>query len=1824
MKPQIPYVKLLPLFFIGYFLTNTQLAFAQSTGTLTTVTTFQSIGMYWSNSGGNANTVCNVKYRIAGSSGAWMDGYPLWFDQRAHNAGDVPGYTGVALPANQYRGSIVGLNSGTNYEIQLTTGGSTATTTATTWAETSAWPVSSTTTVANSSSQLNITTSGTVNGYRLYTGNATIDVANGAANCIYINASYVIVRGLTLKGAIEDAIRLGPQAHDVVIENCDISGWGAVTYPSPFNSFPNTHSGVRIRGKAANDAGSTENCYNVTRIVVQRNKIHDPRGTAGSWDNGYPYGPQGVCFQEAGGNMVIRYNDIYGSDTKHFQDAIGGLNNFTKSGFPRNNSDIYGNKLSHCWDDGIESEGANCNVRIYGNFMDNIFTGVATATNSVGPLYVYRNITYVGRRHGAGASNSELDIEDRGPFNKCGTQNSAAIAGRTFLFHNTVLQPTQTGFANPRGLNGGTMDNGGGPVQNTFSRNNIWTAAYQGQGGRSIAEYYSGSGVGCTYQFDVCNTGIILLAGVASNIITGNPAYAAGVPVAPLPINAGPRAQGYDLATNSVGYNAGTVLPNFNDGFIGTAPDAGAYEAGKPLLEFGINAYLPPGSGNQPPVANAGNDIIMTLPTNSATLTGSGTDANGTITGYAWTRVSGPANFAFGNSNAANTTITNLVQGVYVIRLTVTDNGGATATDDITITVNAAPNQPPTANAGSDVTLTLPVNSTTLIGSGTDADGTIAGYEWTRISGPTTFILGTSNAATTTLTNLVLGTYIFRLTVTDNVGATGTDNVTVIVVTAPNIAPTANAGSDVTLTLPVNSTTLLGSGSDADGTIASYTWARVSGPTTFTLGTANAATTTLSNLVQGTYVFRLTVTDNSGATATDNVTVTVNAAINQPPTANAGSDITLTLPVNSTSLNGSGSDPDGTIASYAWTRVSGPATFTLGTANAATSTLTNLVQGTYVFRLTVTDNSGATATDNVTVTVNAAANQPPAANAGNNITLTLPTNSTTLVGSGTDADGTITGYAWTRISGPATYTFGTANAATTTLSNLVQGTYVFRLTVTDNAGATGTDDVTVTVNAAANQAPTANAGSNIVITLPTNSTTLTGSGTDSDGTITSYAWTRISGPATYTLANANAATTALNNLVQGVYIFRLTVTDNSGATATDDVMVTVNASAPSNQAPIAIAGNNVTLNLPTGSTTLNGSGSFDPDGTITGYAWTKVSGPASFSLSNANAATTTLSNLVAGIYIFQLTVTDNNGATDDDNMQVVVNAVVNQPPVANAGNNIVLTLPQNSTNLNGGSSADGDGIIVSYSWIKISGPATFTLANATAAATGLTNLSQGTYVFRLTVTDNNGATAADDISVTVNPAANQAPTANAGSDVTLTLPINSTILTGSGYDPDGTIVSYAWTRVSGPTTFTLVNANASSTALNGLVQGTYVFRLTVTDNSGATATDNVTITVNAVTPPANQAPTANAGSDITLVLPVNSTILTGSGFDPDGTISGYAWTWVSGPASYTLVNANAAATGLNGLVQGTYVFRLTVTDNSGATATDLVTVIVSPSSNQGPTANAGADITITLPVNTTTLYGSGNDPDGTIVSYAWTRVSGPTGYTLANTSSATTGLYNLVQGTYVFRLTVTDNRGATATDNVSVTVNPIPPPAGNQPPVARTGNNIVITLPVNSAQLHGNTSTDPDGVIVSYLWTLLSGPSQPVIADKFAAITTVSNLTTGIYTFELKVTDDDGAVAAKTMKVTVENPQSQLAIFKIYPNPASGVLNMQYVSNVNGKFRLTIYDAQRRLLRNEVIEKTQVSITKTIDISKYTAGAYFIQIVSLDNGQKSEKQFVKM
>ncbi|MEI9913338.1 MAG: hypothetical protein WDO71_29060 [Bacteroidota bacterium] len=94
----------------------------------------------------------------------------------------------------------------------------------------------------------------------------------------------------------------------------------------------------------------------------------------------------------------------------------------------------------------------------------------------------------------------------------------------------------------------------------------------------------------------------------------------------------------------------------------------------------------------------------------------------------------------------------------------------------------------------------------------------------------------------------------------------------------------------------------------------------------------------------------------------------------------------------------------------------------------------------------------------------------------------------------------------------------------------------------------------------------------------------------------------------------------------------------------------------------------------------------------------------------------------------------------------------------------------------------------------------------------------------------------------------------------------------------------------------------------------------------------------------NKPPTANAGKDITVILPVKSVVLTGRGSDTDGTITSYRWSRVSGPAGFTLKNANASIITVSHLIRGTYVFRLTVTDNKGTTASDLVIITVKNSS----------------------------------------------------------------------------------------------------------------------------------------------------------------------------------------------------------------------------------------------------------------------------------------
>ncbi|AKQ67901.1 Chitinase [Myxococcus hansupus] len=137
--------------------------------------------------------------------------------------------------------------------------------------------------------------------------------------------------------------------------------------------------------------------------------------------------------------------------------------------------------------------------------------------------------------------------------------------------------------------------------------------------------------------------------------------------------------------------------------------------------------------------------------------------------------------------------------------------------------------------------------------------------------------------------------------------------------------------------------------------------------------TENIRTLTFTQPVNARYVrLQCKLATNDNLCRVRELQVFGTALTNQPPSVFAGNDTTLTLPDNSAPLQGSATDSDGTIAHYLWEQVSGPSTATLLSATSPSATATGLVAGVYVFRLTATDNQGATGSDVVSITVNPA------------------------------------------------------------------------------------------------------------------------------------------------------------------------------------------------------------------------------------------------------------------------------------------------------------------------------------------------------------------------------------------------------------------------------------------------------------------------------------------------------------------------------------------------------------------------------------------------------------------------------------------------------------------------------------------------------------------------------------------------------------------------------------------------------------------------------------------------------------------------------------
>jgi len=946
---------------------------------------------------------------------------------------------------------------------------------------------------------------------------------------------------------------------------------------------------------------------------------------------------------------------------------------------------------------------------------------------------------------------------------------------------------------------------------------------------------------------------------------------------------------------------------------------------------------------------------------------GKSTAIGGSPTGAATSTFSWSPATGLSSTSVANPTASPTSTQTYTV--IVTDAAGCTATDQMIVTVNPSP----TANAGTDKSI-CPGGSIAIGGSPTGPGG--SSYSWSPAG-----TLSSGSVSNPTATPLV--NTIYTVTVTNANGCTATDAVEVRI----NAVPTADAGTDKVI---CNGASTVIGGSPTGPTGATYTWSPATGLSSTTASNPTANPTVTTN-------YTVTVTSGVGCSSTDVVRVTVNPN----PIVDAGTDKVI---CNGKSVAIGGSPTSATATSYSWTPIA-------GLNNATVSNPVASPTATTTYTVVAIDANGCSATDQVLVTVNAS----PTVSAGADKAI-CPGGSVAIGGSPTGPGGS--SYSWS----PAG-TLSNGSVSNPIASPLVNTIYT--VTVTDANGCTATDDVEVTINAV----PTADAGVDKVICNGSN-TTIGGSPTGPTGA--TFAWSPATGLSSTTASNPTANPTVTTN-------YTVTVTSGVGCTSTDIVRVTVNPN------PIVDAGTDKTICVGF-SVAIGGS---PTSATATSYSWTPAA-----SLSNATLSNPIASPLVTTTYT--VVATDVNGCTASD--QVIVN--VNLSPTVSAGVDKAVC-PGGSVAI-GGSPTGPAGS--SFAWSPAATLSNTSVSNPVASPIVNT-------IYTVTVTDANGCTATDDVEVIINPL----PTADAGTDQTICNGKSTTI----GGSPTGPIgATYSWSPATG-----LSSTIASNPTANPITTTDYT--VTVTSGVGCTSTDVVRVIV-------NPNPIVDAGTDKTICAGFSATI---GGAPTSATATSFAWT----PAA-TLDNAILSNPTATPLVTTTYT--VVATDANGCTATDQVIVNV----NQSPVVSAGADKAICIGGNTTI----GGSPTGPVSStYSWSPAA-----TLSSATASNPTATPLITTTYT--VTVTDGNGCISTDDVIVTVNPLPTVDAGADQTICAGQ----SAPV------GGTPTGPAGS--TYLWSPIAGLTNFVASNPFAspAVTT---------TYTVQVTDLNGCTASDQVTITV-NP----------------------------------------------------------------------------------------
>ena len=558
-----------------------------------------------------------------------------------------------------------------------------------------------------------------------------------------------------------------------------------------------------------------------------------------------------------------------------------------------------------------------------------------------------------------------------------------------------------------------------------------------------------------------------------------------------------------------------------------------------------------------------------------------------------------------------------------------------------------------------------------------------------------------------------------------------------------------------------------------------------------------------------------------------------------------------------------------------------------------------------------------------------------------------------------------------------------------------------------------------------------------------------------------------------------------------------------------------------NQLPTAVANSSCTVNV----CTFDGSASIDPDGGIATYAWNFGDGTTGTGVAPTHAYTT------AGNYVVTLTVTDNHGGTAATAVPVTSGTPPNSPPVAS----FTFTCTFLDCSFDGSGSSDSDGTISSYAW-DFSDTGTGAGSSTTHAFPGT-----GTYNVSLTVTDNNGSptTLVKPVSVVAVPLSNIAFRGSASSSANVTVAkvtVPASVQAGdemllfatTNTNTNVTTGPVGWTFVSEQISGTDTRTRLYSKVAGGADAGTQV-ALTYASATKVDLSLSAYSGVDQTTPISAATSAAETVSRTTHTAPAVTVAAGGSwvvSYWADKSSATTGWTAPAGMTArvQSIGTSGGRITSLEAdsgapVLAGTWTAQTATASAASAKAT-LWSVVLNPDTpNVAPTASATGGCAN----NVCTFDASASvDPDGTIASYAWQFGDSSTG------NGVNPNHPYSAPGPYTATLTVTDNRGGTATTTVPVVAGSAP----NVLPVA----SYTTTCSFLACTFDATLSNDPDGSIVSYAWDFGDGNS----ATGVTATNTFG--LGGTYPVVLTVTDDSTGVTVLSKQIAVSAiPASHIA-----------------------------------------------------------------------------------